>query len=185
MPPQKTTNPPPEDDNAWLRNAAKNNAQDLLRYANSLTNNHERAQDAVQDTLLRLCKANRDDIEHKLRPWLFRVCRSRVIDLARKETRTMNTLDESGLEREPDHLPTPDRHTTTSDAAQHALQLLHTLPENQREVIRLKFQNGLSYKEIADITELTITNVGFLLHTALKTLRQKMTALDKPQNQST
>ncbi len=45
------------------------------------------------------------------------------------------------------------------------------LSENQREVIRLKFQNDLSYKEIADITRLSVTNVGFLLHTGLKKLR--------------
>ena len=41
--------------------------------------------------------------------------------------------------------------------------------------MRLKFQNGLSYKEIAHITNLSVTNVGFLIHTAIKTLRQRMT----------
>ena len=45
------------------------------------------------------------------------------------------------------------------------------LPPNQREVIRLKFQNDLSYREIAEVTQLTETNVGFLLHTGLKKLR--------------
>ena len=43
---------------------------------------------------------------------------------------------------------------------------------NQREVIRLKFQNDLSYKEIAEVTGLSATNVGFLLHVALKKLRE-------------
>ena len=51
---------------------------------------------------------------------------------------------------------------------------LGTLPENQQEVIRLKFQHGLSYKEISRVTQLTVTNVGFLIHTALKTIRQRM-----------
>ena len=35
----------------------------------------------------------------------------------------------------------------------------------------VKFQNDLSYKEISDITGLTVTNVGFLLHVGLKKLR--------------
>jgi RNA polymerase sigma-70 factor (ECF subfamily) len=49
--------------------------------------------------------------------------------------------------------------------------MLDELPVNQREVIRLKFQNDLSYKEIAEITQLSMTNVGFLLHVGLKRLR--------------
>jgi RNA polymerase sigma-70 factor (ECF subfamily) len=53
---------------------------------------------------------------------------------------------------------------------------MEALPENQREVVRLKFQNGMSYKEIATVTELTVSNVGFLIHTALATLRMRATA---------
>jgi RNA polymerase sigma-70 factor (ECF subfamily) len=51
------------------------------------------------------------------------------------------------------------------------LALVDSLSPNQREVIRLKFQSDLSYKEIAEITQLSVTNVGFLLHTGLKKLR--------------
>ena len=50
------------------------------------------------------------------------------------------------------------------------------LPNNQQEVVRLKFQNGMSYKEIAAVTELSVSNVGFLLHTALDTLRTRIAA---------
>jgi len=41
-------------------------------------------------------------------------------------------------------------------------------------VLRLKFQEGLSYREIAAITDVSVSNVGFLLHTALKTLRGRL-----------
>jgi len=49
--------------------------------------------------------------------------------------------------------------------------LLDALSASQREVIRLKFQNDLSYHEIAGITKLSLTNVGLLLHTGLERLR--------------
>jgi RNA polymerase sigma-70 factor (ECF subfamily) len=52
--------------------------------------------------------------------------------------------------------------------------MLNGLPKNQREVVYLKFQCDLSYKEISDITKLSVTNVGFLLHTAPKTLRKQV-----------
>ena len=54
------------------------------------------------------------------------------------------------------------------------LKILTTLPANQQEVIRLKFQGDLSYSEISRITNLTVSNVGFLLHTGLKTIREKV-----------
>ena len=50
------------------------------------------------------------------------------------------------------------------------------LPRNQQEVVRLKFQNGFSYKEISRITALSVTNVGFLIHTAVSRLRAEFAA---------
>jgi len=52
--------------------------------------------------------------------------------------------------------------------------MLEELPENQRAVIALKFQNGLSYKQISQQTGLSVSNVGFLIHTGLKTLRRAL-----------
>ena len=50
---------------------------------------------------------------------------------------------------------------------------MRMLPENQQEVVRLKFQNGMSYREIATVTELSVSNVGFLLHAAIQALRAR------------
>ena len=54
------------------------------------------------------------------------------------------------------------------------LQLVETLPKNQREVVYLKFQCDLSYKEISEVTKLSIGNVGFLLHNALRAIRKRV-----------
>ena len=55
------------------------------------------------------------------------------------------------------------------------LALIARLPGKQQEVVRLKFQGGLSYKEIADVTGESVSNVGFLIHVALKGLRDRLT----------
>ena len=159
--------------NRWLRETVDNHAAPLLRYARSLTNNGERAKDAVQETFLRLCKAKREDLESRIPPWLYCICRSRVIDMARKEG-VMTALDDYGTANLEVQSPPPDRQSETRDSASQAIELLKGLPGKQREVVRLKFQNDMSYKEIAEITELSVSNVGFLLHTALKTLRAEM-----------
>jgi RNA polymerase sigma-70 factor (ECF subfamily) len=60
--------------------------------------------------------------------------------------------------------------------------MLDRLPKNQREVVYLKFQCDLSYKEISEVTKLSVTNVGFLMHTALKNLRKEL--LSEPVRRS-
>jgi RNA polymerase sigma-70 factor (ECF subfamily) len=50
------------------------------------------------------------------------------------------------------------------------------LHPQQQEVVRLKFTEGLKYREIADVLGLTTSHVGVLIHTALKQLRSQMAA---------
>jgi RNA polymerase sigma-70 factor (ECF subfamily) len=59
------------------------------------------------------------------------------------------------------------------EAAGFLLRIVATLPRRQQEVLQLKFQNDLSYQQIAEITKTTANNVGVLIHTALKTLQQR------------
>ncbi len=47
----------------------------------------------------------------------------------------------------------------------------------------MKFQAGLSYREISEVTELSVTNVGFLLHTALARLRESLAAANEDASQ--
>jgi RNA polymerase sigma factor (sigma-70 family) len=100
--------------------------------------------------------------------WLFTVTRNRALDHVRKHSRIIPMPlpeDRESEERGPDEV------LASQDAAEWLLKLLDALTPNQREVIRLKFQNDLSYKEISDITGLSVTNVGFILHVGLKKLR--------------
>jgi len=55
--------------------------------------------------------------------------------------------------------------------------MLQSLPERQQEVIRMKFQGGLSYREIANVMDLTVNHVGVLIHSGLKTIREKMSVV--------
>ena len=84
---------------------------------------------------------------------------------------TTSTLDEqtsaAGAEL-------PGEVAEQKDSMTRVLQQLDRLPDNQQDVIRLKFQNELSYREISEITGLTVSNVGFLLHVGLKRLRELM-----------
>ena len=69
--------------------------------------------------------------------------------------------------------PMPFDQLEQKEATGFLLRIVATLPPRQQEVIQLKFQNDLSYQQIAKIMKTTANNVGVLLHTALKTLRQR------------
>jgi RNA polymerase sigma factor (sigma-70 family) len=147
----------------------------LIRYATRITGDVDRARDVVQDTFLRLWKAERPRIENHLGQWLFTVCRNRALDVVRKERR-MELLTDTAMVNVVDRDPTPAAAVERNETTNRILAELGTIPASQQEVIRLRFQNGMSYKEISGITGHSVSNVGYLLHTAIKTLRQRLRA---------
>jgi RNA polymerase sigma-70 factor (ECF subfamily) len=145
----------------------------LLRYAASLTGDLDSARDVVQDTFVRLWRADPDQFADGAAAWLFTVCRHRALDVRRKEHR-MGRLDDEPAAMVSSLEPDPSALAEASAAHREVLAVLRTLPASQQEVVRLKFQAGLSYKEIAAATGHSVTNVGYLLHTALATVRERM-----------
>jgi len=159
----------------WIRSLVDAHAAELTRYAASLLRDADAAKDVVQDTFIRLWREPRAGIEDHVLPWLFRVCRNRALDVRRKG-RCMKRWDEENAAKTAVDAPGPESQAELNDSHEQLLHLMRMLPESQREVVRLKFQNGMSYKEIATVTDLSVTHVGFLLHTALKTLRARIAA---------
>jgi RNA polymerase sigma-70 factor (ECF subfamily) len=149
----------------------------LVRYAQSITGDVESARDVVQETFIKLAHGEMNDgvragagaKGRRIESWLFTVTRNRALDHYRKFSRI---IPMPLPEDRPCSAPGPAALLERQESATALFRLLDALSPNQREVIRLKFQNDLSYREIADITQLTVTNVGFLLHTGLKKLRE-------------
>lgn len=88
----------------------------------------------------------------------------------------MKFFDDGEAERVVAKEPRPSAAIEAEEAHAAVLEMIELLPPNQQEVLRLKFQNGFSYKQISRITSLSVSNVGFLLHTAIKRLRTEWAA---------
>jgi RNA polymerase sigma factor (sigma-70 family) len=157
----------------WMSQIVDRYEGPLVRYALQVTGDLEAARDVVQDVFLRLWQADAERLEGRLAEWLFRVCRNRALDLRRKDCR-LQPMNEPSWRETASPEPSPDKAAALKENAGEMLRFLAMLPPNQQEVIRLKFQNQLSYQEISRVIQLSETNVGFLIHTAIKTLRQKM-----------
>ena len=157
----------------WIQNAIERHESALLRYAQHFVHNLETARDVVQDTFLQLCRNSDHDVEARVAIWLFTVCRNRAIDICRSEGR-MRLDSEFLLTEQLDHVLEPAAIAERSEAAAGLSHQISRLPHNQQEVLRLKFHAGLSYLEIAKVTGLTPSNVGFLLHSAIARLRIRL-----------
>ena len=164
------------DKQDWIIGLVERYEKPLCRYALSLAGDLALAKDAVQETFLRLCKVDQRRLNGYEAAWLFRVCRSRVIDMQRKD-KPMQVLTHEQAATLPDPGHTPSESAQQHDVRQILPRLMNRLPERQREAIHLKFQQCLSYREIARVMKVSESNVGFLIHTGVKTLRDEMQQL--------
>jgi RNA polymerase sigma-70 factor (ECF subfamily) len=169
---------PDSNSTEWVRAAIELHEGALLRYAQHFVRDLESARDIVQDTFLQLCRQTNDEIRPRVAQWLFTVCRNRAIDVCRKERRMKlapedQLADKLAQNSEASELQ-PSAAMEREEAATGLMSQISKLPDRQQEVLRLKFNAGLSYKEIAEVTGLTSSNVGFILHTAIAKLRQSL-----------
>jgi len=173
------------DREAWILGTLTRFERRLCLYAFRILGDLERARDVVQETFLELCRKDRAQLEGHLAEWLFTVCKNRALDVRAKEKPMQHVKKAIETGSDPiDAMETaatgrtaesdPARIVEQTEEQGRVAQMLETLPDKQREVLYLKFQQGLSYKEISRVTGWSVGNVGFLIHTGMKTLRGKM-----------
>ncbi len=145
----------------------------LLVYTRRLLNNSNHAADVFHEAFLKLCGQSPGALNGSLLPWLYTVCRSRAMDIKRKEKRMTLILAET-VDRTAESTISPAEQAERSDSTSQIIRLMANLPPNQQETLRLKFQHRMSYRKISCITGLTETNIGFLISTGLKTIRERL-----------
>jgi RNA polymerase sigma factor (sigma-70 family) len=166
----------------WLADAFQRYETPLLRYVGRILARYDLVQDVVQDAFVKLCQQDmgQQDMGHaehsmetSIGAWLYRVCRNRALDIAKKEQR-MKPM-QTNTER-PGTACDPAEIAERQDEVRTAFAALRTLTERQQEVVRLKLEHGLSYREIGAVLDLTASNVGYILHHSLQAIRQQLTA---------
>ncbi len=139
--------------------------QAVYRYAVRLLSGSQIAQDIVQETFLRLSTL-KEPPENE-RAWLYRTARNLVIDHYRRSSRqSAEPLPESAT------LVHPAVLVEQKEQIDMLNEKINELSPRHREVLRLKFQENLKYAEIAEVMNEPITTVAWLIHEAIKKLRE-------------
>lgn len=160
----------PQEFESFIEEAVTEYESPLIGYARTYLYDLDRARDVVQDTFIRLCKQDPEKVRLHLKSWLFTVCRNRCLDVLRKDKR-IEPLDDAGWQKIASTENSASENAESDDEHLDVMRYMDRLSDNQKEVILLKFQQGMSYEEIQRITGLTSGNIGFLIHAGLKRLR--------------
>lgn len=144
-------------------------SDNVFRFIVSNTRNESDAEDVVQNTYAILWERREEVTFEKAKSYLFTVARNNMIDNIRK----LKRLDfKDSL---PEGSATHNDFTGAGDALKEALG---RLPEVQRTVVLLRDYEGYPYKDIADIVNLTETQVKVYIFRARKSLQQYLIKID-------
>lgn len=136
----------------------------LLHYAYRLVRRKEVAEELVQEAFLR-AHQHWSSVEQP-KPWLYRAVRNLALNYLRKHKRESLSEGETNVAFE----ELPDKQANQLETASKLRSLMSELDEVDRELIRLKYEEDLSYAGIAEKLNLSIGNVGYRLHHVLKAL---------------
>lgn len=147
-------------------------AYNLARW---LTGNAEDAQDVVQDACLRALTFFDGFHGEDGRGWLLTIVRNTCYDWLRKNRKLAGVMGaEDEVELAPDRMPDPEALQLRYADQRLVRESIEKLPAEYREALVLREMEGMSYKQIARVTEAPIGTVMSRLARARKRLEQEI-----------
>ena len=155
------------------------NQQQLFDFILALTRDKDKADDLFQETLIRAIVKMKDGQyfnQGKFLYWLMRIARNLLIDDVRKQKKgqAVNISDDELLTVIDCGHPYKSREDmlVAEELSGHMRQLMDLLPDEQREVVLMHYYQGLQFKDIAEITNVSInTSLGRMSY-AIRNMRR-------------
>ncbi len=104
--------------------------------------------------------------------WIFTIARNSVTDYFRRAVRQKEDSWEDFFNVESSISEQPEEKFLAAELNEELLRALGQLNERQQRIMGLRYFGGLKNKEIAEVTGLSLSNVGFIQHQALNKLRE-------------
>lgn len=144
-------------------------ADNIFRFAIKHLRNEMLAKDIVQETFTKVWEKHPNINSQKVKSYLFTTAYHSIIDTVNKEKRSGDI----------ENIPTvSSQEEVNFDAKAIIEEALNELPEIQKTLVMLRDYEGYNYKEIAEITQLTESQVKVYLFRARKTLKNYVKRID-------
>jgi len=158
--------------------AVQRHQRKVFTFARYLLSNREEAEDVTQEVLIRLWDHLGSVEPDRLGGWLLRVTRNACYDRLRSHRSRRRFLADDTPDNATDDVasgtPDPEMLAGSSELGRRLIHAIGSLREPQRSSIILREINGLSYREIADVLDLTEATVRVTLHRGRRALREEL-----------
>ncbi|UMY65001.1 MULTISPECIES: RNA polymerase sigma factor [unclassified Flavobacterium] len=144
----------------------------------SKVGDHDVSDDIFQDTFMKVIRTLKSDSyneEGKFLPWVMRIAHNLVVDHFRKGKKMplfRETEEFSIFSVLSDDVPNMEARMITTQVEKDLKKLIDELPEDQREVLIMRIYQDLSFKEIAEATDVSINTALGRMRYALMNLRK-------------
>ena len=154
---------------------------ELYRLALRITLDHAEAEDVVQETMIKVWNRREQWAKiESIEAFCLTICRNLALDKTRRMGRQDESLSEETHETaDHSYASNPEEHAMQQDRIRLIRRLVDSLPEKQRSIMLLRETEGKSYKEIAEVMEITEEQVKVNLFRARQILKQKYIEADK------
>jgi RNA polymerase sigma-70 factor (ECF subfamily) len=150
----------------------------IFNYIKSKVLDRDTAEDIFQDTFIKVIKTLKSGVyneEGKFLPWVMRIAHNLVIDFFRKSNRipTIENNDEYDLFKFiSDTTPNIERILFQDQLVKDLQNLILELPDDQKEVLTMRLYSDMSFKEIAENTNVSINTALGRMRYAIINLRK-------------
>jgi RNA polymerase sigma-70 factor (ECF subfamily) len=155
----------------------------IYHLAYRMLNNKHEAEDAVQETFLRVyTNLHRYDEQQKFSTWIFRIGTNHCIDRLRKRKHSAYSLDAEMPDGEgndyysmlPGNEDTPEKQIILSETQLQIRKAIDALPEKYKSVVILRYLQDMSLQEISDVLDMPVTTVKTRVHRGREYLRKRL-----------
>jgi RNA polymerase sigma-70 factor (ECF subfamily) len=152
---------------------------ELYRLALRITLNPAEAEDIVQETLIKVWdkRDSWQDID-SIEAFSLTICRNLALDSNKKKGNNNASIEEENTHEPVALSSNPYEQMLQKDRIELVRRLVNTLPEKQRSCIQLRDFEGKSYKEVADILQISEEQVKVNIFRARQAIKQKYEKLD-------
>ncbi|MGM1048083.1 MAG: RNA polymerase sigma factor [Bacillota bacterium] len=146
----------------------------LYLYLYRMCGSKETAEELVQETFYRAMEWMKTEHREYARAWLYKVARHLFIDWYRKHPGEVQMRREIETQETDNTYPTPEKAFAASERKIRVAKVMSRLPEQYRTILLLREMNGLSYRELGEILDISLDQVKVTLYRARERFKTEL-----------